>query len=236
MMDATGRDDRPEPPGRHGLLDIDDSKVRIPVDSVGLLGSLIVPPDAAGVVLFAHGSGSGRFSPRNVRVARTLRKARMGTLLFDLLTEDESRSSARAFDVALMAARLRGATNWTRGLARTTGLPIGYFGASTGAAAAFLAAADDPDIAGVVSRGGRPDLAGPALARVRAPTLLVVGGADTAVAGLNERAFAELRCDKRLVVVPGATHRFEEPGALEEVTSLATDWFWRWFRRGLRAA
>src|SRR5579875_2129976 len=184
--------------------------IRIPADGLLLEGLLGVPPDAVGIVLFAHGSGSSRLSPRNAFVARELRRAKMVTLLFDL---------------ELLARRLRAATEWVRGEPATRGLAVAYFGASTGAAAALIAAAADPAIAAVVSRGGRPDLAARVLPRVEAPTLLIVGGDDAPVIAMNEQALARLRCEKRLAIVPGATHLFEEPGALEEVVRLATRWF-----------
>jgi putative phosphoribosyl transferase len=200
-------------------------EVRIPAGSVVLEGVLGVPSGARGVVLFAHGSGSSRLSPRNAFVARALRDAGIATVLFDLLTATESEDRALVFDVELLGRRLRAATGWVRGAPATSDLPVGYFGASTGAAAALIAAADDPTIAAIVSRGGRPDLARRVLARVRAPTLLIVGSEDVPVIGMNEDALARLRCEKRLAIVPGATHLFEEPGALEEVVRLATDWF-----------
>jgi pimeloyl-ACP methyl ester carboxylesterase len=200
--------------------------MRIQVDSIELEGALELPGAApVGVVLFAHGSGSSRLSPRNTAVARALRTRGMATLLFDLLTEDEARDRSNVFDMPLLARRLAAATRCVRGHSGATRLPIGYFGASTGAAAALIAAADDPDIAAIVSRGGRPDLAGDALDRVRAPTLLIVGGEDYDVIRLNQRAFATLRCDKDLQIVAGATHLFEEPGTLDEVVRLAGDWF-----------
>jgi len=184
------------------------------------------------VVLFAHGSGSSRHSPRNQYVARVLRQAGLGTLLIDLLTADEESVDQYTrhlrFDIELLALRLIGTTDWLRQHPLTDELPIGYFGASTGAGAALLAAADRPDVVrAVVSRGGRPDLAGPALLRVHAPTLLIVGGADAPVIDLNERALELLGGEKELRIVPGATHLFEEPGALEEVARLAADWFAR---------
>ncbi len=199
--------------------------IRIPADGLLLEGLLGVPPDAVGIVLFAHGSGSSRLSPRNAFVARELRRAKMVTLLFDLLSVEESDEPALVFDVELLARRLRAATEWVRGEPATRGLAVAYFGASTGAAAALIAAAADPAIAAVVSRGGRPDLAARVLPRVEAPTLLIVGGDDTPVIAMNEQALARLRCEKRLAIVPGATHLFEEPGALEEVVRLATRWF-----------
>lgn len=197
---------------------------------VRLDGSLALPERAVGVVLFAHGSGSSRHSPRNAFVAGVLQRAGIGTLLFDLLTTVEDRAYETRFDIALLAKRLLAATGWIARDPRTAALRIGYFGASTGAAAALQAAAlPGPRIAAVVSRGGRPDLAGPdALARVRAPTLLVVGGYDDVVVGLNRDAYAQLRCEKSLAIVPGATHLFEEPGTLEAAAEAARDWFARW--------
>ena len=200
--------------------------MRIQVDSIELEGALELPgAEPVGVVLFAHGSGSSRLSPRNTAVARALRTRGVATLLFDLLTEDEARDRSNVFDMPLLARRLAAATRSVREHPAARRLPIGYFGASTGAAAALIAAAGDPDIAAVVSRGGRPDLAGDALDRVRAPTLLIVGGEDYDVIRLNQRAFARLRCEKDLQIVAGATHLFEEPGTLDEVVRLAGDWF-----------
>ncbi|MEU9852106.1 phosphoribosyltransferase family protein [Streptomyces sp. NPDC047974] len=199
--------------------------VRVP-GAPELPGELAMPDGAAGLVLFAHGSGSGRHSPRNRAVAAALNRAGLATLLFDLLTEAEATDRARIFDTPLLAGRLGRAAAWTAGRPGTGGLPRGYFGASTGAAAALWAAAEaGDDVAAVVSRGGRPDLAGERLAGVRAPTLLIVGGADGLVVDLNRRAGEMLRCESRLEVVPGAGHLFEEPGALEEVAALATEWF-----------
>ena len=192
----------------------------------GLEGLLSLPASAAGIVLFAHGSGSSRFSPRNTYVAEALQTAGLGTLLFDLLTGPEEADRARVFDIPLLAERLLMATDWIAAQPDTAALPIGYFGSSTGAAAALVAAAHgDRNIAAIVSRGGRPDLAGPDLARVRAPALLIVGGADDAVLDLNRAALTRLTCEKELAVVPGATHLFEEPGTLDEVIALARDWF-----------
>lgn len=186
------------------------------------------PPAAEGLVIFAHGSGSGRLSPRNNAVAAELRRQGLATLLFDLLTPAEAADRRNVFDIPLLAHRLAGAAAWAGGEPDLGGLRVGYFGASTGAAAALVAAAEPASpAAAVVSRGGRPDLAGPALAAVQAPTLLIVGGDDLPVLALNEAALAELRCDKRLEIVPGATHLFEEPGALERVTELAAAWFRR---------
>lgn len=189
-------------------------------------GDLIVPDGAQGLVLFAHGSGSGRHSPRNRYVAGALNEAGLGTLLFDLLTPEEEADRSNVFDIGLLAARLLERTAWAREQPDAVGLPIGYFGASTGAAAALWAAATPGnDIAAVVSRGGRPDLAGPRLAAVRAPTLLIVGGRDPVVLELNEGAQERLAAESRIVIVPGATHLFEEPGALDAVAGHATDWF-----------
>ncbi|MBI2514442.1 MAG: dienelactone hydrolase family protein [Opitutae bacterium] len=204
--------------------------VEIAADGARLEGELRIPDRARGLVLFSHGSGSSRHSPRNRRVAELLQHAGFGTLLFDLLTRDEERSERFTghlrFDIPLLASRLENATRWAMADARTASFPLGYFGASTGAAAALIAAAV-PDLAihAVVSRGGRPDLAADALERVRAPTLLIVGGADDAVIPLNQSAYARLRTTKRLELVRGATHLFEEPGALERVAMLATRWF-----------
>ncbi|MFD4588020.1 phosphoribosyltransferase family protein [Streptomyces sp. NPDC058434] len=188
-----------------------------------LAGELTLPEGASAVVMFAHGSGSSRHSPRNRAVATALNSAGLGTLLFDLLTEAEAADRRNVFDIEVLADRLSGATRWLR---TRTLVPIGYFGASTGAAAALWAASSaGPEVGAVVSRGGRPDLAGPRLSGVRAPTLLIVGGRDTTVLDLNRQAESALRCECRLVVVPGATHLFEEPGALDEVSDLARDWF-----------
>mgnify|MGYP001608355827 FL=1 len=198
-----------------------------PSGTVSLEGMLELPNNATGVVLFAHGSGSSRLSPRNNTVARVLRDAGLGTLLIDLLTQREDMDYATRFDIPLLTRRLLAATRWLQGEPATLSLAIGYFGASTGAAAALQAAAEEGrKIAAVVSRGGRPDLAGEeALNRVTAPTLLIVGGFDDVVIGLNREAHRALRCQKDLIVIPGATHLFEEPGALEEVAALALDWF-----------
>lgn len=214
--------------------------VRIPAGGVTLDGDLVVPPGARGAVLFAHGSGSSRHSPRNRFVARVLQGAGLATLLMDLLTPEEEavdrRTAQLRFDVGLLADRLVAATDWLLSASplplREGGgrgsLPIGYFGASTGAGAALVAAAKRPEVVGaVVSRGGRPDLAGAALPRVRAPTLLIVGGADVPVIAMNEEARARMRAPVELRIVPGATHLFEEPGALEAVASLARDWLTR---------
>jgi putative phosphoribosyl transferase len=214
--------------------DGDERAVRVTAAGVTLDADLGVPPVATGVVLFAHGTGSGRMSPRNRMVAATLRDAGLGTLLLDLLTTDEESADARTghlrFDIELLAGRLIAAIEALRGWNDTAGLPIGCFGASTGAAAALVAASKRPDdVRAVVSRGGRPDLAGDELARVRAPTRLIVGGADAVVIALNRTALhvLEQHTECRLEIVPGATHLFEEPGALEDVARLARDWFLR---------
>jgi putative phosphoribosyl transferase len=210
--------------------------VEIPAGPVELEGILSVPPKAHGIVLFAHGTGSGRFSPRNQHVAEIIQEAGIATLLLDLLTGPESRNPSYVFDVILLAERLRAATAWTRTHDQTRGLAVGYFGASTGAGAALVAAADEGNRLGaVVSRGGRPDLAGPALSHVTAPTLLIVGGNDEAVVHLNQLALDQLKAVKQLVVVPGATHLFEEPGTLDEVARLATTWFDHYLQSQLRA-
>jgi putative phosphoribosyl transferase len=206
--------------------------VRVVAGPVALEGDLVVPEGARGVVLFAHGSGSSRHSPRNRFVAAALREGGLATLLVDLLTpeeEEEDLTTLRLrFDIGLLAERLVGATDWLAQQAETRGLKVGYFGASTGGGAALVAAAERPEPVGaVVSRGGRPDLAGPALGLVRAPTLLIVGGNDLPVISLNRDALARLSCEKHLEVVPGASHLFEEPGALEQVARLARDWFGR---------
>jgi len=204
----------------------------IPAREVELAGDLTVPESAQGIVLFAHGSGSSRKSPRNQFVARQLVEAGLATLLFDLLTPEEERrdrwTGELRFDVLLLARRLALATRFVSDQGETQSLRIGYFGASTGAAAALIAAATLPRLVGaVVSRGGRPDLASDALEQVLAPTLLIVGGEDREVIELNRQAYARLDCEKRLEVIPGATHLFEEPGALEAVARLATAWFRR---------
>ncbi|PYL00711.1 MAG: hydrolase [Verrucomicrobia bacterium] len=195
-----------------------------------LEGSLSIPEDASRLVLFVHGSGSSRRSPRNRLVAQKLNDAGLATLLFDLLTRSEEavdlRTAQHRFDISLLAERLVHATKWARENTITRNLRIGYFGASTGGAAALVAAAELPqDVGAIVSRGGRPDLAGGALPRVRAPTLLVVGGEDDAVIDLNEQARLQMRGEVQLEIIPGATHLFEEPGALERVAHLAADWF-----------
>ena len=211
------------------------NEISIQVDGVSLGGELELPPNAIGLVLFAHGSGSSRFSPRNQFVARALREGRVGTLLFDLLTEKEERAEAYTrhlrFDISLLTKRLIGVTRWALDQPALRKVNIGYFGSSTGAAAALMAAVELSEwISAVVSRGGRPDLAGDALDHVTAPTLLIVGGDDTPVIPLNEQAFGRLQCEKALRIVPGASHLFEEPGALERVAELATEWFVRYLK------
>jgi putative phosphoribosyl transferase len=216
---------------------MEQATVRVPAGRAVLAGDLTAPPDPRGVVLFAHGTGSGRHSPRNRYVAGALVEAGLATLLLDLLTaEEEVADQATAelrFDIGLLARRLAAAMDWLGADARTAGAPVGLFGASTGAAAALVSAAERPDgTAAVVSRGGRPDLAGAALERVTAPTLLIVGGLDRTVLSLNRQAAERLGGERRLEVVEGATHLFEEPGALERVASLASDWFLRWLPGG----
>jgi pimeloyl-ACP methyl ester carboxylesterase len=191
-----------------------------------LEGDVVLPRKAKGLVIFAHGSGSSRFSPRNTHVAHELEVRGLGTLLLDPLTEREAYDRRNVFDIPLLAGRMVEAVRFARGDTELSNLPIGLFGASTGAAAALVAAAQLPqEIAAVVSRGGRPDLAGDALSQVRAATLLIVGGADYGVIELNRDAFAVLTCEKRLEIVPGATHLFEEPGTLDKVVDLAAEWF-----------
>jgi putative phosphoribosyl transferase len=210
-----------------------EREVRIPVGAIELEGNLSVVEGAHGVVLFAHGSGSGRSSPRNLYVASVLRQAGLSTLLIDLLTAQEEAVDLRTrrlrFDIGLLAERLVEATGWLRDNPDTKNLRLGYFGASTGAGAALVAAAERPDEVGaVVSRGGRPDLAGEALSHVEAPTLLIVGGNDVPVIGMNEEALGRMHVEKRLEIVAGATHLFEEEGTLEEVARLAAVWFRRY--------
>jgi len=205
--------------------------VHIQANAATLEGALGIPAGAHGLVLFAHGSGSSRHSPRNKSVAEVLGKAGLGTLLIDLLTREEDADYKTRFDIDLLTDRLEAATHWLTERAQTKNLLIGYFGASTGAAAALQAAASLEDrIRAVVSRGGRPDLAWEALDRVRAPTLLIVGGLDDIVIELNQKAYGRLRAEKQLVIVPGAGHLFEEPGALPEVARLAAEWFKRYLR------
>ena len=206
------------------------SEVHIPADKATLDGNLTIVDQASALVLFVHGSGSSRHSPRNQFVARTLNNAGLATLLFDLLTPDEElvdmRTAELRFDIELLAERLVHATNWAKQEQQTRDLRVGYFGSSTGGGAALVAAAELPkDVDAVVSRGGRPDLAGDALPKVKAPTLLIVGGEDHVVIDLNEQARAQMRCEVKIEIVPGATHLFEEPGALEQVAKLASDWF-----------
>lgn len=202
------------------------NQVQIPAGHLRLPGELTIPAQALGLVAFAHGSGSSRFSIRNQAVARSLQRAGLGTLLFDLLTEAESLTRANVFDLPLLADRLLAATDWLEQQPEAANLRLGYFGASTGAGAALIAAARAGDrIHAVVSRGGRPDLARDWLPQVHAPTLLIVGSLDCDVLGLNQMALDQLRCRKRLVVVPGASHLFEEPGTMESVSRLACDWF-----------
>ena len=208
------------PPGRL------DDEILIQAGPVQLAGVLTIPEAATGVVVFAHGSGSSRNSPRNKYVAKVLNQAALGTVLFDLLTVSEERKQSKVFDIELLAERLIEVTRWARAGVALDRLPLGYFGASTGAAAALWAAAErGNDIAAVVSRGGRPDLANERLDRVSAPTLLIVGARDPEVVGLNRAAQAHLQCENRLSVIPGATHLFEEPGTLAEVAVVARDWF-----------
>jgi putative phosphoribosyl transferase len=210
-------------PGKNGTREVE-----IPAREVTLSGELYIPRNAAGVVLFAHGSGSSRHSPRNRHVAQTIRNAGVGTLLFDLLTRDEEAIDAYTrhlrFDIDLLADRLINATYWLKG--EFDHVRAGYFGASTGAAAALVAAAQLGEIVGaVVSRGGRPDLAADSLPLVKAPTLLIVGGLDYPVIDMNRQAYSRLRCEKEIEIVPGATHLFEEPGTMDQVAHLAAEWF-----------
>jgi pimeloyl-ACP methyl ester carboxylesterase len=209
---------------------LEEGLVHVPIGSNTLAGNLLVPQNATGLVLFAHGSGSSRFSTRNRRVAAFLREGSLGTLLIDLLTPDEERIDERTahlrFDINMLAGRLVGAMEWISENPATTKLPIGLFGASTGGGAALVAAARRPDrVAAVVSRGGRPDLAADALPLVKAPTLLIVGGDDGAVIGMNRDAFDRMNAVRKLEIIPGASHLFEEPGTLERVAELAREWF-----------
>jgi predicted alpha/beta-hydrolase family hydrolase len=206
----------------HGAITVDLP----PHGTNGLLG--LPEGGARGIILFAHGSGSSRFSPRNTLVADRLQKAGLATLLFDLLTDEEATQRRKVFDIALLAERLRLAADWAGASTLTSGLPLCFFGASTGAAAALVAAAGRTDVKAIVSRGGRPDLASDALPQVRAPTLLIVGGADPEVLRLNREAQHLMRCECQLKVVPGATHLFEEPGALDAVVDLAARWLLWW--------
>lgn len=212
------------PPG------VTEHEVHVQAGRVSLPGNLALTEDGQGLVLFAHGSGSTRFSPRNRYVARTLQEAGISTLLFDLLTDEEEaidlRTAELRFNISLLAQRVAGAVDWIRENPTTAGLAIGCFGASTGAAAALVAAAERPEAVGaVVSRGGRPDLAGPVLPHVKAPTLLIVGGNDVPVIGMNQTALAQMTTEARLEIVPGATHLFEESGTLEAAARMAADWF-----------
>jgi dienelactone hydrolase len=212
------------------VREIVKNEVHIPAESVTLEGEFIVPDGASGIVLFAHGSGSSRHSPRNRFVAEVIRKSNLGTLLFDLLTPEEESVDVHTrhlrFDIGLLARRLVAASNWLNSQAETKHLKVGFFGASTGAAAALVAAAElGEKVGAVVSRGGRPDLAGNAIVRVICPVLLIVGGLDDVVIKLNEHAYTQLRSEKEMRIVPGATHLFEEPGTLEIVAGLAAGWF-----------
>ncbi len=228
-------------PGRISKRNGLESEVTIECRDVALQGTLALPEPCTGIVLFAHGSGSGRQSPRNRYVAEVLQSQGMATLLFDLLTRSEERidelTGELRFDIPFLAERLIGATQWVKQRLDLQSLPIGYFGASTGAGAALVAASRLPGIvAAVVSRGGRPDLAGNVLRFVEAPTLLIVGGNDRPVIDMNRSALANLKCsEKRLVIIPGATHLFEEPGTLGEVARVAADWFTRYLVAGKRS-
>src|SRR6266516_1625268 len=211
-------------------IGVNMNEVQIQAGREVLFGNLNIPEGATALVLFAHGSGSSRHSPRNQFVARTLNDARLATLLFDLLTQHEEaidmRTGEHRFNIGLLAERLVHATNWAKQQHETLDLRIGYFGSSTGGAAALVAAVDIPqDVDAIVSRGGRPELAGDALPKVQAPSLLIVGGNDDVVIELNEMARDQMHCEVKLEIVPGATHLFEEPGALEKVARLASDWF-----------
>jgi len=211
------------------LPHLDEREIEIILGSVTLSGTLSLPQGATGLVMFVHGSGSSRFSSRNRYVARTIRSANLATLLFDLLSPEEEKidqiTAELRFDIGLLTERVIGVTSWLRQDNDTKTLTVGYFGASTGAAAALAAAAELPDIGAVVSRGGRPDLALGVLPRVTAPTLLIVGGNDGQVIEMNRRAFLQLHSVKEMKIVPGASHLFEEPGTLEEVARLAAEWF-----------
>ncbi len=204
---------------------IREQQVGIPAGRIVLPGTLGLPANPRGIVIFAHGSGSGRFSPRNNAVAQSLQNAGLATLLIDLLTESESLDRRNVFNIGLLARRLVAATTWSRANSTTRSLPVGYFGASTGGGAAIVAATLTDDVRAVVSRGGRPDLASEALSRIQVPTLLIVGGNDEQVIELNKEAMARMGAKAELVIIPGATHLFEEPGALEQVADLAREWF-----------
>ena len=225
---------------KRSKLDDRESLVSVTADSVTLEGNLAIPETAEGVVLFAHGSGSSRHSPRNRYVAEVLRSQGLATLLIDLLTESEEEIDRQTrhlrFDIGLLAQRLMGATDWLKDNSATRNLKIGYFGASTGSAAALVAATQRSNlVSAIVSRGGRPDLAGSALSRVRAPTLLIVGGNDIPVIEMNRDAMAYLCAQKQLIIIPGATHLFEESGALEKVARLTSKWFNRYLKSDRRA-
>lgn len=211
------------------------NSVKIKVAKISFDGDLDVPNNASGLVLFAHGSGSSRKSPRNQYVARELNKAGLATLLFDLLTRDEEEvdmvTAELRFDIPLLSKRLIAATDWVKQSDQVRNLGLGYFGASTGAAVALVASVERPFVKAVVSRGGRPDLAGTYLPQVKAPTLLIVGGEDDVVIGLNVKALSKISAEKDLVVVPGATHLFEEPGTLEQVARLAAEWFLKYLKK-----
>lgn len=216
-------------------MEVNKKDVEIPINHVHLNGILQIPHHANGIVLFVHGSGSSRLSKRNQHVANVLNEVNIATLLFDLLTPDEEAvdefTREHRFNIPLLASRLSAATAWVTKQSSTQHLPIGYFGASTGAAAALQAAAKKPDIAAIVSRGGRPDLAGDALSQVKSPTLLIVGGNDDIVIELNQEALEKLYCTKQLEIVPRATHLFEEPGTLDQVADLAKKWFIKFMKR-----
>jgi putative phosphoribosyl transferase len=213
---------------QHAINEAHAPSKDVEIGEIGLLGTLAAPAAAKGVVAFAHGSGSSRLSPRNRMVAGALQQAGFATLLFDLLTESEAEDRDNVFDIDLLGGRLLLATDWLLEEPSVDGLSIGYFGASTGAAAALVAAAEHPDrLTAVVSRGGRPDLAGSALPKVRVPTLLIVGDYDDVVIDLNRQAMARMTCPTELEIVPGATHLFEEPGCLDHVVALTIDWFAR---------
>lgn len=215
-----------------GVLPMLEHEIKLPIGDVELAGTLGLPGDPSCLVIFAHGSGSSRFSPRNRRVAAHLHAAGMATLLFDLLTAVEESTGGYVFDVPVLAARLTAVTEWAMARPELAGLPIGYFGASTGAAAALVAAAaTDSPVKAIVSRGGRPDLALGFLRPVAAPTLLIVGSLDAEVLELNKMAAAELRCLTKLEIVPGASHLFSEPGTLDKAAELAQDWFQRYCTR-----
>jgi putative phosphoribosyl transferase len=217
---------------QNGFSGMKKEIVHIPVNGTHIEGALDLPENPIGLVLFAHGSGSSRHSPRNNYVAGVLREHGIGTLLMDLLTPEEDRDYSRRFDINLLTERLVETSRWVRARPETASLPLGYFGASTGAAAALQAAAVDAGVLAVVSRGGRPDLAGvEALSGVRAATLFLVGGNDYGVIELNEAAYADLRCEKRFTIISGATHLFEEPGTLEQVAEQAAEWFESHFKR-----